>query len=123
MDNKVIVWKLNELMARKRVRNKELAQALGISENSMYRLRKTDLMPRLSPERLNGLCTYLQCQPGDLMQWIPDDNSNKSQITTDTPLNQQHKGVEPESSQKRTNDENPNKVKEILVFPEAKESA
>jgi len=30
-------------------------------------------MPRLSPERLNGICTALSCQPGDLLVWEPDD--------------------------------------------------
>lgn len=73
MDANVIYWKLNELMARKRVRNKDLAIALRITENSVYRLRKTDIMPRLSPERLNGICNFLQCQPGELLVWNPDD--------------------------------------------------
>ena len=73
MNKNVIVWKLNELMAIKRVRNKELAKAIGVTENSVYRLRRTDRMPRLTPERLNSICTYLQCQPGDLLKWIPDE--------------------------------------------------
>lgn len=77
---KVIHWKLNEVMARKRVRNKELAVALGISENSVYRLRKTDEMPRLTPERLNGICTALSCQPGELLQWEPDSEKDRKVI-------------------------------------------
>ena len=76
IDINVIRWKLNEVMARKRVRNKDLAQALGITENSVYRLRKTDEMPRLAPERLNGICSVLNCQPGDLLEWIPDDDED-----------------------------------------------
>lgn len=44
-----IRWKLNEVMARRRVRNKDLANALDITENSVYRLRKADDMPRLTP--------------------------------------------------------------------------
>jgi putative transcriptional regulator len=72
--NKVIRWKLNEVMARKRVRNKDLAEALGITENSVYRLRKVDEMPRLMPERLNGICKALDCQPGELLEYDPDDS-------------------------------------------------
>lgn len=68
----VIRWKLNEVMAKRRVRNKDLAEALDITENSVYRLRKTDEMPRLTPERLDGICAVLQCQPGDLLEWVPD---------------------------------------------------
>lgn len=69
----VIRWKLNEVMARQRIRNKDLAEALGITENSAYRLRKADEMPRLTPERLNGICNMLRCQPGDLLEWVSDD--------------------------------------------------
>lgn len=68
----MIRWKLNEVMARKRIRNKDLADALDITENSVYRLRKTDEMPRLTPERLNGICAALKCQPGDLLEWAPE---------------------------------------------------
>lgn len=83
MDTKVIRWKLNELMARKRIRNKDLAKELGVTETSIYRLRKTDEMPRLSPERLNGLCTSLNCQPGELLEWIPDPDFDSSQVSPD----------------------------------------
>lgn len=75
--DKVIRWKLNEVMARKRVRNKDLAEALGITENSVYRLRKVDEMPRLTPERLNGICKVLDCQPGELLEYEPDDSDHK----------------------------------------------
>jgi putative transcriptional regulator len=81
MDIKVIRWKLNELMARKRVKNKDLAEALGITENSVYRLRKTDAMPRLSPERLDGICDFLNCQPGDLLERVPNGTGDRK---TDT---------------------------------------
>lgn len=82
MDINVIRWKLNEVMARKRIRNKDLAKDLGITETSIYRLRKTDEMPRLSPERLNGLCAALKCQPGELLEWLPDDESNQGAGTS-----------------------------------------
>ncbi|MGB3208695.1 MAG: helix-turn-helix transcriptional regulator [Crinalium sp.] len=73
MEKRVIHWKLNEVMARKRIRNKDLATALEITENSVYRLRKTDLMPRLTPERLDGICNALDCQPGELLTWEPSN--------------------------------------------------
>ncbi|WP_427158571.1 helix-turn-helix domain-containing protein [Aliinostoc sp. HNIBRCY26] len=76
-ENQVIRWKLNEVMARKRVRNKDLAEALGITENSVYRLRKVDEMPRLTPERLNGICKALDCQPGELLEYVPNDDDGK----------------------------------------------
>ncbi len=75
--DKVIRWKLNEVMARSRVRNKDLAEVLGITENSVYRLRKVDEMPRLTPERLNGICKALDCQPGELLEYLPNDDDGK----------------------------------------------
>ncbi|MDF5725050.1 MAG: helix-turn-helix transcriptional regulator [Rhizonema sp. PD37] len=75
--NQVIRWKLNEVMARKRVKNKDLAEELGITENSVYRLRKVDEMPRLAPERLNGICKALDCQPGELLVYEPDNIDDK----------------------------------------------
>lgn len=72
MGKTVIRWKLNEVMAQKRIRNKDLAQGIGITETSVYRLRRTDEMPRMSPERLNDICRFLNCQPGDLLVYQPD---------------------------------------------------
>jgi DNA-binding Xre family transcriptional regulator len=68
-----IRWKLHEVMARKRMRNKDLAEFLDITENSVYRLRKADDMPRLTPQRLEGICAALRCQPGELLEWVPGD--------------------------------------------------
>ncbi|MDM9383350.1 helix-turn-helix transcriptional regulator [Chlorogloeopsis sp. ULAP01] len=73
-ENQVIRWKLNEVMARKRIKNKDLAKILGITENSVYRLRKVDEMPRLAPERLNGICKALNCQPGELLEYVSDED-------------------------------------------------
>jgi putative transcriptional regulator len=69
----VIKWRLNEIMAAKRIKNKDLAVALGVTANSVYRLRKEDRMPRLDHERLNGLCKALQCTPSDLLVFFEDD--------------------------------------------------
>ncbi|MEO0839923.1 MAG: helix-turn-helix domain-containing protein, partial [Cyanobacteria bacterium J06643_5] len=69
--------KLNEVMARKRMRSKDLAEAIGISETSMYRLRKTDEMPRLTPQRLEDICIQLECQPGDLLVLEADEEVAK----------------------------------------------
>lgn len=66
----MIRWKLNEVMSSRGLRNKDLADYLGITENSVYRLRKSEEMPRLTPDRLEGICAALGCQPGDLLEWV-----------------------------------------------------
>ncbi|MBD2339229.1 helix-turn-helix domain-containing protein [Calothrix sp. FACHB-156] len=35
---------------------------------------KVDEMPRLTPERLNGICKALNCQPGELLEYEPDES-------------------------------------------------
>lgn len=72
MQAAMIRWKLNEVMAKSRVRNKDLAQALGITDTSVSRLRKRDDMPQLKPKRLNDLCSFLKCQPGELMEYVEE---------------------------------------------------
>ncbi|MGL4882235.1 MAG: helix-turn-helix domain-containing protein [Waterburya sp.] len=64
----MIKWKLNEVMAEKRMQNRRLAELMGIHENSVYRLRAVDRMPRLSEETLYKLCINLKCTPNDLME-------------------------------------------------------
>jgi DNA-binding Xre family transcriptional regulator len=81
-----IRWKLNEVMARKRMRNKDLAEYLDITENSVYRLRKADDMPRLTPQRLEGICAALQCQPGELLEWLPGDRTLRGSVLSQEAL-------------------------------------
>lgn len=81
MDKRVIRWKLHELMAQQRVRNKDLAEGIGVTETSVYRLRKTDVMPRMSPDRLNAICQFLDCQPGDLLVYVPDKDEETAEKT------------------------------------------
>jgi putative transcriptional regulator len=77
MDKQMIRWKLHEIMASKRRRNVELAKALDITPASVSRLRKKDLMPRLTPELLNGVCAFLDCQPGELLVYTPDTGNQE----------------------------------------------
>lgn len=76
MDKQMIRWKLHEVMASKRKRNIELAEALSMTPASISRLRKKNLMPRLTPELLDGICTFLGCQPGDLLMHVPVGDKN-----------------------------------------------
>ena len=118
MDINVIRWKLNELMARKRIRNKDLAEALGITENSVYRLRRIDEMPRLAPERLNGICAVLQCQPGDLLEWISDDDGEQVTIQPTIQLSgEEQKIVSPQ--QRKDHEPNRSFLAVVSEIPES----
>jgi len=76
------------------VRNKDLATALDITENSVYRLRKAEDMPRLTPQRLEGICDALNCQPGDLLEWVPEDKPLYAHLRRQESLPQDDRGQE-----------------------------
>lgn len=67
MHQAVIKWKLHELLSIQRKTSRDLAQFMGVHENSVYRLRKSQVMPRLTHETLDKICEFLDCSPGDLL--------------------------------------------------------
>ena len=116
----MIRWKLHELMAAQRKRNKDLAQAIAMSESRVSRLRKHDTMPAMKPETLNGICKFLRCQPGDLLTYENDPDNNDSLDITAEPTtsveSKQHEELEQTESLKRTHSL-------VTVVPEVPESA
>lgn len=70
----MIVWRLRELMARKKVTNRELAKDLGRHETSISRLKSGDRMPQIDGEMLEEICKALDCTPNDLIEYIPDQS-------------------------------------------------
>jgi putative transcriptional regulator len=40
-------------------------------------------MPRLIPEQLNGIFRALNCQPGELLEYEPDDSHGKEVSNVD----------------------------------------
>lgn len=49
-----------------------VAKKAGISTNTIYRL-SGDETASISPAVLNSLCGALECQPGDLLSFHPDE--------------------------------------------------
>ncbi len=50
-----------------------LAKESGLSMTLAYRLaRPGGRFGRLDRKTLDRLCTVFQCQPGDLLEWVPD---------------------------------------------------
>lgn len=67
-------WRLKILMAIRDISAKKLSQDSGLSYSTVVKLRNT--MPsRIDADTLEKLCTALRCQPGDLLQWIPDNDA------------------------------------------------
>lgn len=57
------------MLAKRKVRSKELAEVIGITEQNLSIL-KTGKAKALRISTLEAICNYLQCQPGDILEYV-----------------------------------------------------
>lgn len=67
-----IVVQLDVMLARRKVRSKDLAEHVGITEANMS-LLKQGKVKGVRFDTLEKICAYLQCQPGDLLVYADDE--------------------------------------------------
>ena len=60
------------MMAKKKIRSNQLADAIGITEANLS-LLKNGKIKGVKLETLNKLCIALDCQPGDLLEFESED--------------------------------------------------
>ncbi|MGI4975611.1 MAG: helix-turn-helix domain-containing protein [Janthinobacterium lividum] len=63
-----IVVRLDVMMARRKMRAKELARRVGITEANLS-LLKSGKVRGLRFSTLEAICLHLECQPGDLLDY------------------------------------------------------
>ncbi len=66
-----IVVTLDMVLAARKVRSRELAAAVGITEQNLS-LLKSGKVRGLRFGTLAGICAYLHCQPGDILKFVDD---------------------------------------------------
>lgn len=66
-----IVINLDVMLARRKVRSKDLAAQVGITEQNLS-LIKTGKIKGVRLATLDAICRYLDCQPGDILEYRPD---------------------------------------------------
>ncbi len=66
-----IILHLDDVMAQKRVSVTELAEAVGITRANMSNL-KTGKVKAVRFSTLDAICKYLDCQPGDIIEYVDD---------------------------------------------------
>lgn len=67
-----IIVTLDVMLARRKMRSKELASRIGITEQNLS-LLKSGKVRGVRFETLEKICRELDCQPGDLMNYRPTD--------------------------------------------------
>ncbi len=63
---------LSEALARRRVLSKDLARHVGITEANLS-LLKRGKVKGIRFNTLSKICEYLECQPGDLLEYVADE--------------------------------------------------
>lgn len=69
-----IIVNLDVMLAKRKIRSKELAEAIGITEQNLSIL-KTGRAKAIRLSTLDAICKYLSCQPGDILEYrnVEDD--------------------------------------------------
>lgn len=68
-----IVVTLDVMLARRKMRSKELAEHIGITEANVS-LLKSGRVKGVRFETLEKICDALDCQPGDILEYRPDSS-------------------------------------------------
>lgn len=63
---------LDVMLARRKVKGRELAQAVGITEQNLSVLR-TGKVKGVRFSTLEKICEVLDCQPGEILEYVPAD--------------------------------------------------
>ena len=66
-----IIVNLDVMLARRKMRSKELAESIGITEANLS-LLKSGHVKGVRFSTLERICAALDCQPGDLLEFKPD---------------------------------------------------
>jgi putative transcriptional regulator len=66
---------LDIVLATRKVRSRELAAAVGITEQNLS-LLKSGKVRGLRFNTLAGICAYLNCQPGDILKYVEDQGES-----------------------------------------------
>lgn len=67
-----IIVTLDLMLARRKMKAKDLAAFVGITESNLSLLR-TGKVRGVRFETISKICEALECQPGDILQYVPDE--------------------------------------------------
>lgn len=68
----MIVVNLDRVLVDRKIASKDLARRIDLSENNLSRI-KTGRIKAIRFSTLNGLCRELGCKPGDILDYLPDE--------------------------------------------------
>ena len=73
----MIILNLDVMLAMRKMRSNELAERIGLTQANLSIL-KTGKAKAIRLSTLDAICRELQCTPGDILEYKPDENNNDS---------------------------------------------
>ena len=73
-DKMIVYNKLGDYLKKNNMKWIDLQNAIGISPSVMAKFQKNR---SVTTETIDKVCKYLKIQPGDIMEWVEDENSLK----------------------------------------------
>ena len=70
----LIVFNLDKLLVQRKMRSTELAERLGCTVQTVSRI-KTGKIRSLRMETLDSLCEQFGCQPGDVLEYVSEEEA------------------------------------------------
>ena len=70
-----IILRLDRMMADRKISLNELAEKVGIANVNLSNI-KTGKVSAIRFSTLNAICDVLDCQPGDLLEFVRDADRN-----------------------------------------------
>ena len=68
-----ILINLDLELVKRKMTSRELANAIGLSETNLS-LLKSGKVKGIRFGTLDAICKYLDCQPGDILSYAPDES-------------------------------------------------
>jgi len=69
-----IIVRLDVMLAKRQVRSNVLAKAIGITDSNLS-LLKSGKVRGFRFSTLEAICKFLDCQPGDILEYQPEEKS------------------------------------------------
>jgi putative transcriptional regulator len=73
-----IIVNLDVMLAKRKMRSRELAEIIGIAEPNVS-LLKSGKVKGIRFDTLESICRALQCQPGDVLEYREGEGLTKSE--------------------------------------------
>ncbi|MBR0913341.1 putative transcriptional regulator [Bradyrhizobium japonicum] len=67
-----IIVNLDVMLARRKIRSRELAARIELTEANVS-LLKSGKVRGIRFDTLERICAVLDCQPGDILEYVPDN--------------------------------------------------